>query len=98
KTANESIQEGRKQVVEEYFEMRIKNHKLQVDENTRALLENIQDLQEVDSLMEKLIGIARRSALHSKPLTKVQIQEATVDPEQQKIDNAVGQMFKHFGK
>jgi len=97
KIANDAIQEGRKQLVKEYFEIKLNEHRLQTDENTRALLEKIQDLQEVDSLMERLVGIARRSALHSKPLTKVQIQEATVDSEQNDADEAVGRMFKRFG-
>jgi hypothetical protein len=95
--STDAIQEGRKEVLAEYFDRQIKTRKLQVDENSRALLENCQNLQEVDSLMEKLVGIARRSALHTKPLTTVEIQEAKEsDPEQDHADKTVGLMFKRL--
>ena len=99
KTANESIIIGRNQVVQEYFDSQLKEHRLQVDENTRALLEDYQNLQDVDSLLEKLTEIARRSALHSKPLTEVRIQkDVTVDPEQNNVDESVGHLMKRFSR
>ena len=97
KTSTDAIKEGRKEVIEEYFEDQVKSHRMEVDENSQALLEDCQNLQDVDSLMEKLIGVARRSALHSKPLTEVKIQQASVDPIQDKVDKMMGPILDRLG-
>lgn len=93
----EGILEGRNQLVKEYFETRLKESKLQTDENTRALLEDYQDLQEVESLMEKLVQIARRSALHSRSITEVKVPKTVIaDSQDGKIDAAVGNLMKRM--
>lgn len=93
----EGILEGRNQLVKEYFETRLKESKLQTDENTRALLEDYQDLQEVESLMEKLVRIARRSALHSRSITEVKVPKTVIaDSQDGKIDATVGNLMKRM--
>ena len=92
------IIEGRQEVLKDYLEDKLSIHRLQIDDNSRTLLESCQNLQDVDSLMDKLIGIARKSALHSKPLTKVQIQEKiVVDPQEDNLDNTVGHLMERMG-
>jgi len=96
--ANNSLKEGRKEIIEKYFNIKVEDHRLEVDENSKALLENCEDLQEVDSLVERLVTVARKSALHSKPFTSVEIREAkeVVDPEQKKADAAVGHLMNRM--
>lgn len=95
--ANESRLEGRNEVIKEYFDRRLNNSNLQIDENSRALLENCQSLPDVDELLEQIVTIARRSALHPLPIKEVRISsEAPVDPAQQAIDAQVGELFEHM--
>jgi hypothetical protein len=96
--SNDAVLEGRKAVLSEYFNRVVTERKLQVDGNSRALLDDCQNLQDVDSLVERLVAIARRSALHSKPLTGIEIREAKEsDPEQDYADRTVGLMFNRLG-
>jgi hypothetical protein len=98
KAVGDAKSEARSELLQEYFDRRLAGNGLQVDENSRALLESCRNLEDVDSLMDKLIGVARRSALHSTPLTEVKVHRAKpIDPEQEKVDKAVGGLMKRLG-
>jgi len=98
KIANESKAKGRIDVLKEYFERCLSTCGLQVDNNSRALLESCKDLVDVDALLDKLIGVARRSALHSRSLSEIKVQNVVpIDPEQKKVDEAVGSLMSHIG-
>lgn len=87
----------RVELLAEYFDRRLATCSLQVDENSRALLEGCRSLGDVDSLVDRLIGVARRSALHSKPLSEVKVRKTEPrDPEQQRADESVGRLMKHL--
>jgi hypothetical protein len=94
--STKAVKEGRIQVIKEYFELKLENHQMQADDNTRALLEDCQNLTDVNCLVERLVEIARKGALHTKPLTTVQIQESNIDkdPEAKRIDGIMGKMFR----
>lgn len=94
---NEAKAIARADMLREYFDRRLAGSNLQVDENSRALLEGCRNLGDVDSLVDKLIGVARRSALHSRPLNEVTVQSVKpVDPEQRKVDESVSKLMKHL--
>lgn len=94
---NEAKALARADMLREYFDRRLTGSNLQVDENSRALLEGCQSLGDVDSLVDKLIGVARRSALHAKPLSEVKVHKVEpMDPEQRKADESVGKLMKHL--
>jgi hypothetical protein len=95
--ANESLAEGRNEVIKEYFDHRLGASNLQIDDNSRALLEKCQSLPDVDELLEQFVAIARRSALHPEPIKEVRIQsDVPVDPRQQAIDEQVGGLLKNW--
>lgn len=97
KTANESLAEGRQEVVKEYFDRRLGASNLQIDDNSRALLEKCQSLPDVDELLEQIVAIARRSALHPSPITEIRIHpDVPIDPRQQAIDEQVGGLLKSW--
>ncbi len=98
KAVNEAKAEAHSEMLREYFDRHLASTGLQVDGNSRALLENCQSLGDVDTLLERLVGVARRSALHSKPLSEVKVRKMEpIDPEQAKADAAVGSLMKHIG-
>lgn len=94
---NDAKLQARRELLREYFDHRLVGCNLRVDENSRALLEGCQNLGDVDSLVDKLIGVARRSALHTKPLNEVKVQRVeTIDSEQKKINDSVGSLMKRL--
>jgi len=94
---NDAKAETRAELLEAYFNRRLVRSNLQVDENSRALLEGCQNLGDVDALVDKLIGVARRSALHTKRLDEVKVQNTVpMDPEQRKVIESIGQLMEHL--
>lgn len=93
-TANKSIREGRSQVLKDYFGRRLSACRLEADDNTQALLEKCQSLDDVDRLIESLVQVARRGALHPKSVKDVVVREGKTDPEQDKVDRQVGSLMK----
>jgi len=95
-TANNSVKEGRVQVLKAYFDQRLSACRLEADDNTQALLENCQSLEDVDQLIENLVRVAQRGALHPHSLKDVVVQERKTDSEQDKIDGQIGGLMKSW--
>lgn len=93
-SSNTSVKEGRSQVLKEYFDQRLSACRLDVDDNSQALLEGCNNLADVDHLIEGLVQVARRGALHPKALKDMVIHENRSDPEQDKVDKQVGSLMK----
>jgi hypothetical protein len=95
---DDALVEGRLLTLREYFDRRLTDTNLQVDENSRALLESCSTLGDVDDLMDRLIKSARRSALHATPLTEIRevSQKASIDPEQKKLNDTIGDLMRGF--
>lgn len=97
KIANDSIREGRIDVLKDYFDRRLSACRLQADDNTQALLEKCHDLGDVDQLIESLVQVARRGALHPRSLGDMVVRgERAVDPEQDKVDKQIGSLMKNW--
>jgi hypothetical protein len=96
KTASNSICEGRIEVLKDYFDRRLSACRLEADDNTQALLEKCQSLGDVDQLIESLVQVAQRGALHPQSLRDVVVRGRSVDPEQDKVDKQVGGLMKNW--
>lgn len=94
KTASKSKNDGRNEVLKDYFDQRLSACRLEADDNTQALLERCKSLEDVDQLIESLVRVAQRGALHPHPLKDVVVRERKTDPEQDKIDKQVGGLMK----
>jgi len=97
KAANDSIREGRMDVLKDYFDRRLSACRLQADDNTQALLEKCHDLGDVDQLIESLVQVARRGALHPRSLGDMVVHDGrAVDPEQDKVDKQIGGLMRNW--
>ena len=96
---NESFLEGKIAVLREYFDQRLRESRLKVHENVRALLGDCSTLIDVDELIERLTKAKRRSAIHSERVTEIAVrkQDPKVDEEQKRVDEEVGEIFEGFG-
>ncbi len=95
-SAKTSIQEGRTQVLKDYFDRRLESCRLEADDNTQALLERCKSLDDVDHLIESLVRVAQRGALHPHSLKDVVVRERKTDPEQDKIDGQIGGLMQRW--
>jgi hypothetical protein len=96
---NESFLEGKMSVLREYFGQRLRESRLKVHENVRALLGECSTLLEVDELIERLTKAKRRSAIHSDQITEIAVRknDPKEDSEQRRVDEEVEEIFKGFG-
>jgi len=96
---NESFFEGKMSVLREYFDQRLRESRLKVHENVRALLGDCSTLLDVDELIERLTKAKRRSAIHSDRITEIAVrkQDPEVDSVQRRVDEEVGEIFEGFG-
>ncbi len=95
-TANKSKSDGRNEVLKDYFDSRLSACRLEADDNTQALLERCKGLDDVDQLIESLVQVAQRGALHPSSLKDVVVRERKTDPEQDKIDGQIGGLMKSW--
>lgn len=95
-TANKSRSDGRNEVLKDYFDSRLSACRLEADDNTQALLERCKGLDDVDQLIESLVQVAQRGALHPSSLKDVVVRERKTDPEQDKIDGQIGGLMKSW--
>lgn len=96
---NESFLEGKIAVLKEYFDQRLRESRLEIHENVRALLGDCGTLLEVDELIERLTKAKRRSAIHSERVTEIAVrkQDPETDKLQQRVDEDVEDVFKGLG-
>jgi len=96
---NESFLEGKIAVLREYFDQRLRESRLKVHENVRALLGDCVTLLDVDELIERLTKAKRRDAIHSERVTEIAVRkkDREVDSEQKRVDEEVGEIFEGFG-
>ena len=98
---NEARESGKKegisQVIKEYVECKLADVGFSVGENTRALLEECNSLEDVDDVLEQVRDVKRRSALHSETIEGIAVSQKPVDPEQDKINKDVGSAFEGMG-
>jgi len=93
--AEEDITKG---LVKQFVDFRLAESGLTVDDNSRALLENCETLDQVDDVLEEIRDIKRRGALHSGLLEKVTVKSTRpVDPEQVDVNKKVGMIFEGLG-
>jgi len=87
-----------KEFVEQFVQFRLAETGLVVDENSRALLEECNSLDQVDDILGELRDIGRRNALHSKKIDEVVVIDSKpTDPDQADVDRKVGAVFEGFG-
>jgi len=96
---NESFYEGKMIVLREYFDQRLRESRLKVHENVRALLGECSTLLDVDELIERITKSKRRSAIHSDRITEIAVRnhDPEVDEEQKRVDEEIGEIFEGFG-
>jgi len=90
----EGLKEGASKVLCDYVDRRLAELDLSIGENTRALLDECESIEDVEDILEKTKDIQRRNALHSEPITEIRIRNQTRDPEQVKVDKEVGNAFE----
>jgi len=96
---NTAFYSGKLTVLREYFDQRLRESRLKVHENVRALLGECSTLLDVDELIERLTKAKRRSAIHSDRITEIAVRkhDPEVDSEQRRVDEEIGEIFKGFG-
>jgi len=90
----QGLKEGISKILKEYFACRLAELDLSIGQNTRALLESCESIEEVEDILEKTKDIRRRNALHSESITEFHIdRNQQTDPEQARIKKEVGKVM-----
>ena len=99
KVKGEITEKVRKEVTKEFVKcfvgFKLSETNLVVDDNSRALLEKCNSLTEVEELLEEIVDVGRRGALHSESITDIYVSKAkAADPELQEAERQVGNAYK----
>ena len=92
KRVNEEVT---KEFIKSFIEFKLSETTLKVDDNSQALLEKCKSLGEVEELLDEIIDVGRRSALHSESITDIHVSKAEItDPETVEAERAVGSAYE----